>query len=50
MTRKSGKQLSSVSICRVQVFAGFSGHGNSIHNISPLLKKENVHLYMSIFK
>ena len=28
------------------VFAGFSGHGNSIHNIIPLLKKKgNVHLY-----
>ena len=36
------KQLSSVSVCRAQVFVGFSGHGNSIHNIIPLLKKENV--------
>ena len=26
------------------MFAGFSGHGNSIQNIIPLLKKENVHL------
>ena len=26
------KQLSSVSVCRTQVFAGFSGHGNSIHD------------------
>ena len=34
-----------VSICCVQVFAGFSGHGNSIHYIIPPLKKENVHLY-----
>ena len=25
--------------------AKFSGHGHSIHNIIPLLKKENVHLY-----
>ena len=25
----------------------FSGHGNSIHNIIPLLKKENVDLYPS---
>ena len=25
--------------------AGFSGHGNSIHNITPQLKKENIHLY-----
>ena len=37
------KQLSSVSICRTQVFTGFSGCGNSIHNIIPLLKKENVY-------
>ena len=36
------KQLSSVSVCCAQVFAGFSGHGNSIHNIITLLK-ENVH-------
>ena len=34
------KQLSSVSVCHVQVFAGFSSHGNSIHNMIPLLKKE----------
>ena len=34
------KQLSSVSVCHMQVFAGFSDHGNSIHNIIPLLKKE----------
>ena len=27
------------------MFAGFSDHGNSIHNIIPLLKKENVDLY-----
>ena len=27
-----------------QVFAGFSGHGNPIHNVIPLLKKETVHL------
>ena len=38
------KQLSSVSVCRTQVFAGFSGHGNSIHNIISLLKKKNVRL------
>ena len=38
------KQLSSVSICRAQVFAGFSGHGDSIHNVIPLLIKENVDL------
>ena len=39
------KQLSSISICHVQVFIGFSGCGNSIHNIIPLLKKkENVHV------
>ena len=36
--------LFSVFVCRAQVFTGFSGHGNSIHNIIPLLKKENVHL------
>ena len=39
------KQLLSISICRAQVFSRFSGHGNSIHNIISLLKKENVHLY-----
>ena len=39
------KQLSSVSVCRAQVIARFSGHGNSIHNIIPLLKKENVQIY-----
>ena len=27
------------------MFAGFSAHSNSIHNIIPLLQKENVHLY-----
>ena len=27
------KQLSSVSVCHTQVFARFSGQGNSIHNI-----------------
>ena len=27
------KQLSSVTVCRVQDFAGFSRHGNSIHNL-----------------
>ena len=26
------KQLSSVSVCRAEVFARFSGHSNSIHN------------------
>ena len=34
------KQLSSDSICCTQVFARFSGHGNSIYNIIPLLKKK----------
>ena len=33
------KQLSSVSVCHMQIFTRFSGHGNSIHDISPLLKK-----------
>ena len=37
------KQLFSLLVSRVQVFTGFSGHGNSIYNIIPLLKKENVH-------
>ena len=41
------KELSSVSVCRTQVFAGFSGHGNSIHNIIPLLKKRK---YATCFK
>ena len=39
-TADETKQLSSVSVYCVQVFAGFSGHGNSIHNINPLLKKK----------
>ena len=38
------KQLSSVSACRAQVFAGFSSRGDSIRNIISQLKKENVHL------
>ena len=37
----SSKQQSSISIRRAQVFTGFSSHGNLIHNIIPLLKKEN---------
>ena len=32
-------QLSSVSIWGAQVFARFSGHDNSIHNIIPLFEK-----------
>ena len=35
------KLLSSISICHMQVFTRFSGHGNSIHNIIPLLKKND---------
>ena len=31
------------------MFAGFSGHGNSIHNIIPLLKKKNVDLSLDLF-
>ena len=31
--------MSSVSVCREQVLAGFSGLGNSVHNIISLLKK-----------
>ena len=34
------KHLPRVSVYRVQVFAVFSGHGNSVHYIIPLLKKE----------
>ena len=34
--------MSSVSVCHAQVFARFSGCSNSIHNIIPQLKKENV--------
>ena len=30
------KQLSNVSVCRMQVLARFSGHGNSIHIIKCL--------------
>ena len=33
--RLKGKDI---DVCRVQVFAGFSDHGNSIHNIIPLFK------------
>ena len=32
------KQLSSISVCRAQVFAGFSGHGNSICRVLVILK------------
>ena len=32
--------MSSFSVCLAQVFTGFSRHGNSIHNIIPLLKKK----------
>ena len=41
---RSSKQLSSVSVCHVQVFAGFSAHDNLIYSIIPPPKKENVHL------
>ena len=44
------KQLSSVSVCHAQVFAGFSGHSNSIYNIIPRLRKENIHLSGIILK
>ena len=37
------KQLFSSSVYRAQMFAGFSGHGKSIYNIIPQLKKENVY-------
>ena len=37
------------SIHHVQVFARFLDHGNSIYNIIPLLKKENVHLFFFFF-
>ena len=39
------KQLFCVSLCNAQVFAGFSGHGNSIHKIIPLLKKK-MHMFI----
>ena len=42
------KQLSCVSVCRSQVFDGFPAHGNSIHNIIPLLIK-NVRLFSEIW-
>ena len=32
------------SVCHAQVFAGSSGHCNSIYDIIPLHKKENVQL------
>ena len=34
------KQLSSVSVCPAQVFAGISSHSNLIHYIIPLLKRK----------
>ena len=41
------KHLSSGPMCHAHVFAGFSGHGNSIYDLIPLQikKKENVHLF-----
>ena len=32
------------------MFTGFSGHGNSIHNIISLLKKENVQIEKYLIK
>ena len=43
------KQPSSVSVCHAEVFAGFSGHGNSIHNVILLLKKANVENLNSLY-
>ena len=40
-----GQNSYPVFLYVVLVFARFSGRGNSIHNIIPLLKKENVHLF-----
>ena len=48
-THGNTAQLSSVSICCMQVFAGFSGCGNSIHDIIPLLKK-NMYIYILVLK
>ena len=39
----TSKQRSSVSVSCAQMFPEFSGHGNSIHNIIPLLNKTNIH-------
>ena len=36
------KQLSSRSVCRAQVFAGFSGRGNSIHNTQCLFSSFHI--------
>ena len=44
------KQLSNVSMCHVQIFAGFSGHGNTILYIIPQLKKENVQQKFRLLK
>ena len=41
--QKAEPKLYHCAISPHPVFARFSGHGNSIHNIIPLLKKENVH-------
>ena len=41
-----GNCVASVFVCLTKVFARFSGHGKSIHNIISQLKKENVHANM----
>ena len=46
MRRNKVETAVQCSVCHAQVFAGLSGDGNSIYNIVPLLKKENVHLYV----
>ena len=44
------KQLSRGSVLHAQVFAGFSGHGNSIYNIIPLPKKRKCTEWRSLKK
>ena len=39
--------MSSGFVCRTQVFAGFSGHGNSKY--CRYLIKENVHIFGIVF-
>ena len=42
------KQLSSSSVCRAKVFAGFSGRRNSIYTIIPLLKRKKKKIYRDL--
>ena len=47
---QSRNSCPGISVCRAQVFTGFFGRGNSIHNMIPLLKIENIHLRIICLK